>query len=184
MLYEAANNKFIVIIIVVVFFALLAMVFKRQKVKERFDASLHIGEASRRIASGGSPSRQPKTQSSNDSLESYLLNTIKENFSKINPDYSRIPLSIDPTGAYTEDKKRIAICLKDPKTGKYYSENTLAYVSIHELAHVVTKSYEEKFNNHGPQFKSNFNQLLRQAEALGIYDPNLPLPKNYCGAKE
>lgn len=104
-----------------------------------------------------------------------ILEQIRENFSRLNPEYANIPLRTGDS-AYTEDKAVITMCLKDPDTGKYYDINTLMYVALHELAHVVTTS-----QGHGDEFKRNFAILLNQAAKEGIYDPNIPIPPTYCG---
>ena len=56
--------------------------------------------------------------------------------------------------------------------------NTLMYVALHELAHVVNSTH-----GHDDEFKKNFAKLLERATQLGIYDPTKPLPEYYCGVK-
>jgi hypothetical protein len=107
-----------------------------------------------------------------------MLERIRSNFSKIHPEFGKIPLSAD-TSAYTEDKKRIAICLKDPKTGIPYSENTLMYVSLHELAHMINRDNY----GHTDTFKKVFFSLLKKAQSFGFYNPKEKLPDTYCGQK-
>lgn len=104
-----------------------------------------------------------------------VLNKISKNFSIIDPKYGKIPLK-EGDSSYTENKDVITLCLKDPKTNKYYDFNTLMYVSLHELAHVSSTSH-----GHGDEFKDNFAKLLKRAESLGIYNSNLPIPVSYCG---
>jgi hypothetical protein len=104
---------------------------------------------------------------------------IKTNLSKLNPQYKNLDIR-SGNSAYTENKKIIYICLKDPYTGKYYTMNTLMYVTLHELAHLVSKNYDP---NHGKEFKEQFNQILKQAAGVGIYDPKIPIPTTYCGVE-
>jgi hypothetical protein len=106
-----------------------------------------------------------------------LLDEVRDNFSKINPKYTEIPL-IEGDSAYTENKAAITLCLKDPKTNTYYDMNTIMYVALHELAHMVTSS-----TGHGKEFKKNFANLLRTGAQLGFYNPKKPMPSTYCGVK-
>jgi hypothetical protein len=106
-----------------------------------------------------------------------LLDRIRESFSKIDPKYAKIPLQIGGS-AYTENKEVITLCLKDPYTSHYYDFNTLIYVSLHELSHVITPP---KYEEHGEEFKKNFSKLLNIAAAKGIYDPKKAIPMTYCG---
>lgn len=104
-----------------------------------------------------------------------ILDEVRERFRKLNPKYGDIPLK-KGSSAYTENKRAITLCLKDPHSNKYYSMNTIMYVALHELAHVITKSH-----GHGEEFKRNFKQLLDKATQIGIYNPSIPIPNTYCG---
>lgn len=107
-----------------------------------------------------------------------VLSQIKYNFSLLSPDYAKIPLQ-EGKKSYTQNKKVIVMCLRDPTTKKYYDMNTLMYVAIHELSHMISVSYSEK--EHNDEFKKIFSSLLNKAKSIGIYDPRLPLPSVYCG---
>ena len=76
--------------------------------------------------------------------------------------------------SYTVNKKHITMCLKD-KDGKYYDDNMLNYVALHELAHVLCDEI-----GHTPKFYAIFDQLLEDAEKIGIYDKSIPIVDNYC----
>ena len=104
-----------------------------------------------------------------------ILNKVRQNFAKLNPEYAKIPLR-EGDGAYTENKSVITLCLKNPKTDGYYDMNTIMYVALHELAHVVSKTH-----GHNDEFKGNFSVILRQAARIGIYDPRKEIPTTYCG---
>ena len=113
------------------------------------------------------------------------IQRILEKLSKLNSDYGNIPM-ISGDSAYTESKRYIVLCLKDPKTGQEYSDNTLMYVALHELSHMITPyEYDDRGNSneHGPQFTKNFNSLLKKAWSAGIYNPHETLPAEYCGVK-
>ena len=80
--------------------------------------------------------------------------------------------------SFTEDKKDMYLCLKDEK-GKYYPDNMLNYVAIHELAHAKSKAIDT--HHSGDEFRENFDNYLKRAEQLGIFDPKKGLVDNYCG---
>ena len=88
----------------------------------------------------------------------------------------------DDGSSYTINKGELmALCLRHKKGEHPFHEyNTLQFVMIHELAHVASIS-----EGHNQEFINNFRFLLRQANALGYYDPvnysNKPI--NYCGIK-
>ena len=110
-----------------------------------------------------------------------ILEDIRERFTILDPKYGKIPLK---TGnkSYTENKSAITLCVADPATRKFYDMNTLMYVALHELSHVITKADGSK--SHGEEFKRNFMRLLKEAHLKGIYDPNQPIPVSYCGATD
>jgi hypothetical protein len=114
---------------------------------------------------------------SNYSSKHPLLDKIRQNFTMIDPKYGKIPLRTGDS-AYTENKEVITLCLANPETNEEYDLNTLTYVALHELGHVVSKS-----TGHGPEFKENFSKLLKKGAELGIYDPRKPIPANYCNVK-
>ena len=107
-----------------------------------------------------------------------ILNQIRENFAKLNPKYAQIPMKVGKS-SYTEDKKSITMCIQDPETKRIYDMNTLMYVALHELAHMISKTVSEE--EHNEEFRQNFAKLLNQASEIGIYNPNIPIPPTYCG---
>jgi predicted ATP-binding protein involved in virulence len=106
-----------------------------------------------------------------------VLDEIRKRLTKINPKYGKIPLR---TGnkSYTEDKSAITLCIKDEK-GQYYNIDVLMYVTLHEVAHMLTKA--EGDDSHGEEFKQNFAKLLSTAANKGVYNPTQPIPESYCG---
>lgn len=104
-----------------------------------------------------------------------LILQLQKNFGKIKPEYARIPIQTG-SSSYTENKETITLCIKDPETNKNYDLNTISYVFAHELAHLTNKTY-----GHGPEWRANFDALLKAAAKAGIYDPNSPMPAKYCG---
>ena len=77
--------------------------------------------------------------------------------------------------SYTINKSRIYMCLKD-ENGRYYDDNSLMFVLLHELAHVICKSI-----GHTNEFQKIFNDLLDEGAKASIYNPNIPMVKKYCG---
>ena len=77
--------------------------------------------------------------------------------------------------------RKLAFCTTTTKEGsKLIDENTLSFVAIHELGHVMTESV-----GHTKEFWQNFKFLLKNAVKIGIYEPidYKKKPKNYCGMK-
>jgi hypothetical protein len=84
--------------------------------------------------------------------------------------------------AYSENKgEKLAFCLNTTKEGnKLIDINTLTFVALHELSHIMTESI-----GHKQEFWQNFKYLLENAKAAGIYNPvdYKKSPKEYCGMK-
>lgn len=80
--------------------------------------------------------------------------------------------------SYTINKHKIYMCLKD-ENGKYYDDNTLLNVLIHELAHCVSNQV-----GHTALFGNILEHLMARAAERGIIDPNKPVPQNYCPPKK
>jgi hypothetical protein len=83
--------------------------------------------------------------------------------------------------AYSENKgEKVAFCLNKKKEDDedLIDEHTLTFVSIHELAHIMTTS-----TGHGDDFWENFKFLLERAKESGIHDPEdyKSAPAKYCG---
>lgn len=85
--------------------------------------------------------------------------------------------------AYSENKgEKLAFCLNREKEDNDHliDENTLMFVAIHELSHIMTKSI-----GHKTEFWQNFKFLLGEAKDAGIHTPvdYKKQPKEYCGMK-
>jgi hypothetical protein len=82
--------------------------------------------------------------------------------------------------AYSENKgEKLAFCLNTTKEGnKLIDINTLTFVALHELSHIMTESI-----GHKQEFWQNFKYLLENAKEAGIYNPvdYKKTPKQYCG---
>ena len=101
-----------------------------------------------------------------------------ENF---NPTTIKETLPTSEYTAYTENKgEKLAFCLNknNNNNNNLIDQNTLMFVAIHEIAHIMTLSV-----GHTEEFWQNFKFLLENAVQLGIYEPidYKKNPKNYCG---
>jgi molybdopterin synthase catalytic subunit len=101
---------------------------------------------------------------------------------KFNPTKISETLPTSEYTAYSENKgEKLAFCLNKQKNGtRLIDINTLTFVAIHELAHIMTVS-----EGHKQEFWQNFKFLLENAKAANIYKPEdyKKTPKNYCGMK-
>lgn len=84
-------------------------------------------------------------------------------------------IMVEDNESYTINKKIIHLCTKDPRNGKYYDKNTLMFVVLHELAHVLCNDI-----GHTEDFLIINSALLNHAVKNGFYDPSKPFVKNYC----
>jgi len=82
--------------------------------------------------------------------------------------------------AYSENKgEKLAFCLSKSKNSVTLIDiNTLTFVALHELSHIMTKSV-----GHKQEFWQNFKFLLENAKAANIYQPvdYKKNPQGYCG---
>ena len=99
---------------------------------------------------------------------------------KFNPKKVSETLPTSEYTAYSENKgEKLAFCVDKKKGGtKLIDINTLTFVAIHELSHVMTES-----EGHKQEFWQNFKFMLEQAKAAGIYNPvdYKKNPEPYCG---
>jgi hypothetical protein len=108
-----------------------------------------------------------------------------------NPDVKRLVNGFNPQKisetlptstmtAYSENKgEKIAFCLNKTKnTATLIDVNTLTFVAIHEMAHIMSKSI-----GHKQEFWQHFKFLLENAVAAGIYIPvdYKKEKQSYCG---
>lgn len=105
---------------------------------------------------------------------------LKQNF---NPTKITETLPTSSYTAYSENKgEKVAFCLNKKKgnNNNLIDENTLTFVAIHELAHIMSKSI-----GHKSEFWSNFKFLLESAKEAGIHNPvdYKEDPQEYCGMK-
>jgi len=84
--------------------------------------------------------------------------------------------------SYSVNKgEKIVFCIRQKDEAEsLVDDNTITFVSIHELAHIMSKSI-----GHNTEFWDNFKRLLKEAVANDLYkkvDYNKN-PVDYCGIK-
>lgn len=110
--------------------------------------------------------------------EYYIIKEVRRRFTKLDPKFGSIPI-IPDTSSYTENKRFIGLCVKNPYSGQYYNIDTVMHVALHELTHILDDDYETG-HNHSPEFHQKFNMILSRAKKVGIYNPNTRVPVDYC----
>jgi len=113
-------------------------------------------------------------------IKQKLKDDIKRLYKNFNPEaFSETTPDAKYTSYSVNKGEKIVFCLRDKKEGeKLVKENIMTFVSIHELAHLMTKSI-----GHEPEFWANFKLLLKISIDNGIYK-NIDFnstPKPYCG---
>ena len=81
--------------------------------------------------------------------------------------------------SYSVNKgEQLAICIRNKETNKFLDMNTITFVALHELAHVMTEEV-----GHTKTFWKNMKFLLEQGEKVNIYKPidYSKTPAKYCG---
>ena len=105
---------------------------------------------------------------------------VKRLVDNFNPQKINETLPTSKFTAYSENKgEKLAFCTTTKKNGnKLIDENTLTFVAIHELSHIMTKSV-----GHTDEFWQNFKFLLQNAEKIDVYRPvdYKNKPQSYCG---
>ena len=81
--------------------------------------------------------------------------------------------------AYSVNKgEELSLCIREKNTEKFIDDNTIIFVAIHELSHIMTSE-----TGHTPLFWDNMKYLLEKASSQGIYMPidYKQNPVTYCG---
>ena len=106
-----------------------------------------------------------------------VIAVLKNQLHIIDPEFCN--LKIYPSDqSVTVNKKKIYLCLRDPKTRNFYPLEVLIYVTLHEIAHIKSKSYSSK--SHNEEFYKNFEELLNKTISKGVLLKNIHIPENYC----
>ena len=98
---------------------------------------------------------------------------------KFNPDIITENIPGSSHVAYSVNKgEELSICIRKINTNEFIDNNTILFVAIHELAHIMSES-----TGHTPEFWDNMKYLLEQASEINIYQPidYSKTPVIYCG---
>ena len=105
---------------------------------------------------------------------------VKKLVEGFNPKKINETLPTSELTAYSENKgEKIAFCLNRTKNSTTLIDvNTLTFVALHELSHIMTTSI-----GHKQEFWQNFKFLLENAKSAGVYNPidYKKNPQSYCG---
>jgi predicted metal-dependent hydrolase len=105
---------------------------------------------------------------------------VKQMVEKFNPNnITESPKSNKYTSYSINKGEKIVFCIRQKNdTEELVDENTITFVAIHELAHIMTKSV-----GHTEEFWDNFKKLLKESVKIGIYDRENYTndPREYCG---
>ena len=105
------------------------------------------------------------------------IEELKNKLSVVFPDIKNIKIYNSSGRSYTINKHKVYICTKD-KDGKYYDDNMLIYVLLHEYSHILCDEI-----GHTEKFHDIFSKVVAKATLEKIYDPNISLVENYCEHK-
>lgn len=112
---------------------------------------------------------------------------VKRLVNGFNPKNINETLPTSELTAYSENKgEKIAFCLNKSKKNSDKSEtelidiDTLTFVALHELSHVMCKSF-----GHKQEFWQDFKFILENAKEANIHNPinYKKKPQEYCGMK-
>lgn len=102
-----------------------------------------------------------------------ILKELRDQAARVDSRIANLPL-YSAEKSYTINKEKTFLCLRDEK-GEYYDKNMLIYVLLHEFAHVINHEV-----GHPPSFHKVFDDLLKKAEAIGVWNRNKPIISDYC----
>lgn len=105
---------------------------------------------------------------------------VKRMVSRYDPIQIKETLPTSEFTAYSENKgQKMALCVNKKRDGtKLIDQNTLTFVALHELAHIMSVSI-----GHTKEFWKNFKFLLDRGVETGVYVPvdYSKTPTQYCG---
>ena len=107
-------------------------------------------------------------------------NDVKRMCEKFNPNnITEVGKNSKYTSYSVNKGEKLVLCLRSRDgLNKLIDENTLTFVAIHELGHIMSDSI-----GHTKEFWENFKFLLKKAVEYGLYNPinYNKTPKEYCG---
>ena len=116
-------------------------------------------------------------------LIEYIKDKDREGINKLVTNFKPYAISENIPGsmytAYSVNKgEEISICIREKNKEGFIDRNTINFVAIHEMSHIMTNEV-----GHTPKFWDNMKYLLEQATEIGIYTPvdYSSSPVKYCG---
>ncbi len=107
------------------------------------------------------------------------FNSILRIKNKYNSDNISESIKHSKNTSYSVNKgEKIVLCIRQKENDIFVDDNTMIFVILHELGHIMSKSI-----GHTEEFWDNFRFLLKEAEEMGIYK-NVDYNKEsqrYCG---
>jgi beta-lactamase regulating signal transducer with metallopeptidase domain len=107
-----------------------------------------------------------------------VIARIHEELQVLHPQLKSVVVVEGPMST-TFHKSVINICMRD-ESGDIYPENHLKRVLLHEYAHCLDDEYTIN-DKHTEKFYVILQTLVADARNRGLFDPNIPAPKMYCG---
>ena len=91
---------------------------------------------------------------------------------------SELPGGSNNTSYSVNKGERLVICLRNKKDNGFINDNTIFFVVLHELAHIMTNSI-----GHKEEFWNNFKFLLKKSIEFKLYKYQnfKKSPEPYCG---
>ena len=120
-----------------------------------------------------------------------LINKLREKYpdnervkllkNRYNPSIlSELPGGSNNTSYSVNKGERLVVCLRNKTNNEFIDNNTVYFVILHELAHIMTTSI-----GHKTDFWENFRFLLKNAIEFNLYKYQdfKTNPQPYCGIK-
>jgi hypothetical protein len=163
--------------------------FPSQKVNETKHSTMHFSPWENEQDTDGTEDEKDEFKESRKQRKKILKNVVlkikkminhesfRKKFRKLNFEmFQGLTFDESHKGSYTVDKSNVFLCLKNPVNGFVYDDNSVTFVALHELSHVMNPHF-----GHGWQFQKMFKNVLKIASDIGIWSPDIPFATNYCG---
>jgi hypothetical protein len=155
-----------------------------RNLKDKQEASNRLGDLSETLQTlcdscKGQEGQDHKDQESKDKYSYDREAAIKRLLDKFEPAKLTENIPGSPHVAYSVNKgSELSICLRKKDTNAFIDTNTVRFVAIHELAHVMSDS-----TGHTDEFWDNMKFLLEKAISAGLYVATdyKERPVDYCG---
>ena len=108
--------------------------------------------------------------------EDKLIVDVKKNISKVLPSVQDLHI-YEGDSPRVVGKKTIYLKLYDSE-GDPYDLNTLTYVCLHEIAHILC-DVTDTTGVHSPEFYRIFDKLVSMCTKEGVFNPSVPIHKDF-----